>query len=131
MDTRRALLAAGLLLAAGNTAAQAVYKCVEKGKPVSFQTTPCPATAKIAAIREYTPDRELTPQEKRRREAQWATRKQMQAQAAASMPIQQASTVDHCAMVKADRDRWERAVGMNRSYETLRAWNERVAHACR
>jgi len=131
MNIHRVLLAAGLLLGSASVGAQAVYKCVEKGKPVSFQTTPCPAAAKIAAIREYTPDRELTAQEKRQREAQWATRRQTQASAAASMPIEHTPTVDHCAMAKADRDRWERTVGMNRTYEGLRAWNERVARACR
>jgi len=131
MNSHRVLLAVGLLLCSTSIGAQAVYKCVEKGKPVSFQTTPCPAAAKIATICEYTPDRELTPQEKRQREVQWATRRQTQASAAASMPTHHAPAVDHCAMVKADRDRWERSVGLNRSYASLRGWNEQVARACR
>jgi hypothetical protein len=122
-----------LLVGSASVHAQAVYKCTEKGKTVSYQTSPCPASAVVAGIKEFTPDRELTPAEKRYREAQWARRPNYAPGGeAAVIPIQQQAPVyNECAEAKAARDRWEKTVGLNRSYESLRIWNDRVAKACR
>lgn len=130
-STVRALGVAMLLFAAP-VQAQVIYKCVEKGKPVSFQTTPCPTAAKVADARAYTPDRELTWQEKRQREAQWATRRQSQASTAANipMPTVRPSSQSQCELARVQREQWERTVGLNRTYDAVRAWNDRVARAC-
>ncbi|MFC0677537.1 hypothetical protein ACFFGH_06690 [Lysobacter korlensis] len=122
-----------LLVGSASAHAQAIYKCTEKGKPVSYQTSPCPASAAVAGIKQFTPDRELTPAEKRYREAQWARRSnQAPGGEAAVIPIQhQAPIYDECADTKAARDRWEKTVGLERSYDALRTWNDHVAKACR
>lgn len=132
MDTTVRTLSVAALLLIAPAQAQVIYKCVEKGKPVSFQTTPCPTTAKVADAKAFVPDRELTWQEKRQREAQWATRPPQQASTAAHIPIPTVtpSSRSQCELARAERDRWERAAGLNRSYDTVRAWNERVARAC-
>ena len=36
-----------------------------------------------------------------------------------------------CAQARADRDAWERRVGLQRSVDGMRAWQERVYEACR
>jgi hypothetical protein len=120
------------LVVAAPVQAQVICKCVEKGKPVSFQTSPCPTTAKVADARAYTPDRELTWAEKRQREAQWATRRPQQAPTAAHIPMPTVtpSSQSHCELARSQREQWERMAGLNRSYDTVRAWNERVARAC-
>lgn len=38
---------------------------------------------------------------------------------------------DECARAKADRDNWERQVGMNRTIDGLRYWQDRVYDACK
>jgi hypothetical protein len=129
-----AALAAFVVLA-GDADAQAVYRCVEKGKPVSFQTDPCAAAATVSKIREFTPDRELTAYERQQRAAQWATRPTPQASAhqhgTAAVVNTRSSQPGHtCAQAKADRDRWERTVGLKRSYDAIRAMNDMVARAC-
>ncbi|WP_189453919.1 hypothetical protein [Cognatilysobacter bugurensis] len=121
-----------MLLYTGLAHGQVVYKCVEKGKPTSFQTSPCPASAKVADIKGFVPDRELTWQEKRQREAQWATRQQQHAAAAANIPIPTVtpSARSTCELARSQREQWERSAGLKRSYDSVRAWNDRVARAC-
>ncbi|MDQ3206800.1 MAG: hypothetical protein M3Q40_09935, partial [Pseudomonadota bacterium] len=41
---------------AGTAAAGTLYRCVEEGKPTSFQADPCPATAKTASALAYSAD---------------------------------------------------------------------------
>lgn len=52
-----AALAAIPLLASGQT----LYRCVEKGKPTTFQQEPCPVQAKTASVATYTPDPNARP----------------------------------------------------------------------
>jgi hypothetical protein len=121
-----------MLLSNGLAHGQVIYKCVEKGKPTSFQTSPCPASAKVADAKGFTPERELTWQEKRQREAQWATPRHQQTASAASIPIPTVtpSARSQCEMARAQREQWERSAGLKRSYDGVRAWNDRVARAC-
>lgn len=124
-------LALMALLASGYARSQAVYRCVEKGKPVSLQTEPCPATAKITGIKEFRPDRELTWQEKQARDAQWARPSTSHSSAAYIRTAPAPAITNRCADAKAERDAWERSTGLNRSYESLRSWNDHVARACK
>lgn len=116
--------------------AQAVYRCVEKGKPVSFQNTPCSAKAKITAIRDYVPERAPTPNElawKRHRIEQEMAARNRQARstpAAATGAVLPVGT-DACTRAKAERDAWERRVGLHRTVEGLRFWQDHVYRACR
>lgn len=125
---RSLMFAGALALASTDVSAQAIYKCVTKGKPVSFQSHPCPANAKVAAIREYKPQPDVirprglptTPQSRPRHYTSTTTVINDAAKALGYT----------CAQAKADRDTWERAVGLSRTYDAIRAWNQTVARAC-
>lgn len=51
------------VLASTSVPAQAIYRCVQKGKPVSLQSEPCKNTAKTTAVRRYTAERAPTANE--------------------------------------------------------------------
>lgn len=53
----RGILVVGLLALSGGTAAQQVYKCVERGKPDSYQSHPCANGAPVKAW-DAVPDRD-------------------------------------------------------------------------
>lgn len=56
----RMLIIAALLAAPTFSAdAQTLYRCVEKGKPTSYQNDPCPVTAKTTLARDYVPERNV------------------------------------------------------------------------
>ena len=79
----------------------------------------------------FTPDRELSWQEKQQRDAQWATRRNpAPTSAAAVVPAAPVRAVDHCAIARRERDAWERSAGLNRTYDAVRRWNDHVARAC-
>jgi hypothetical protein len=128
------LLSGALLLAGAGTAhAQAIYKCVAKGRPVSFQTMPCPPDATIAKIREYTPEAEPTPEQRRRQAAAWARRDAAPVVHSRTTTVVQNNTPDtssRCAMARSERDAWERRTGLKRTYDQMRSWNNYVARAC-
>lgn len=117
--------------------AQVVYRCVEKGKPVSLQSHPCEGAARATATRAYVPERAPTANElawrRYRTEQEMALRN-----ARPSQPVAPAGAGavlpaggDACARAKAERDDWERRVGLSRDLDSLRAWQERVQRACR
>lgn len=112
----------------GVARSQTIYKCAVKGQPISHQTQPCPANAKILAIRQYqnyVPSRPyVAPVTNQPRRQQ-----QVQAQSAQlhNIPLGAGS---QCEAVKRDRDAWERRVGLSRTIESLRAWNDLVQRAC-
>ena len=95
------------------------------------RTAPCGAGATVAAVTAFTPDRELSWQEKQQRDAQWATRRNpAPTSAAAVVPAAPVRAVDHCAIARRERDAWERSAGLNRTYDAVRRWNDHVARAC-
>lgn len=130
-----ALVAVAACLPAARVPAQAVYRCVEKGKPVSFQNEPCGARARVTAIRPYVPDR--TPGENELAWKRYRTEQEMAARNRAARQSGGATGAvmpvggDACAQAKADRDAWERSVGLQRSVDGMRVWQDRVYQACR
>lgn len=130
----RWLLLALMLAGAQDTRAQAVYRCVEKGKPVTFQNAPCDIKAKTTAVRGYVPDRTPTANElawkRYNTEREMAVRNRRATAgggAAAVMPAGGSA----CAAEQAALDAWERRVGLNRTVDGLRYWQDRVSRACR
>ncbi|MFD0738111.1 hypothetical protein ACFQZQ_02245 [Lysobacter koreensis] len=129
----------------GSARGQAVYKCVAKGRPPSYQSQPCPSSSRIAAIREYRPEAPPTHEqllERRRREAQGrqdsaylsriaGTDRQAGRQRDSARGHVLPTGGNACESAKRDRDAWERRVGLSRSYDALRAWNDTVHRACR
>lgn len=141
MKDRFVLAALLLALMPGVVCAQAVYKCVIKGKPPSYQSEPCPSNAKIAAIREYQPESPPTYEQIQNRHRQEAKGRQESAYLSriagtdgrantASGHLLQVGGSE-CENAKRGRDAWERRVGLSRSFDTLRTWNDRVQRACR
>lgn len=109
--------------------AHAVYKCVARGNAVSFQDEPCGPGETTAAVRGFTPAPEVpeaipVPARRaatrtRERRTSRATRREVSA------------ARDACAEARARRDDWERRVGLKRTYDQLRHWNDTVSRACR
>lgn len=56
---RTPIIAALLAAAAFSADAQTLYRCVEKGKPTSYQNEPCAGAAKTASALNYVPERNL------------------------------------------------------------------------
>ena len=56
---RTTIIAALLAAAAFPAEAQTLYRCVEKGKPTSYQNVPCPDAAKTASAIDYVPERSV------------------------------------------------------------------------
>lgn len=117
--------------------AQTLYRCVQQGKPVSLQSTPCAAGAKTTKAVPYTPDAQPTANElawkRYRTEREMAARNQaMRWQQATSGPaVVLPAGGSACEQAKADRDAWERRVGLSRTIDGMRAWQEHVYRACR
>jgi hypothetical protein len=122
--------------AAPPASAQAVYRCEQKGKPVSLQSLPCDGRAKTTAIRGYVPEPAPTANElawKRYRTDQEMTARNnsMRRAAGYSTTVVVPSDNETCAEAKAARDAWEKRMGLNRSLSGLRIWQDRVYQACR
>ncbi|GAB6194822.1 hypothetical protein [Lysobacter xanthus] len=116
--------------------ADSVYRCVQKGKPVSFQSEPCEPSAKTTAIRGFVPDPAPTANElawKRYRVEQEMANRNRAMRASGAVPTGAVLPAggQACADAKAARDAWERRVGLNRSVDGMRVWQDHVYQACR
>ncbi len=133
----RYLIAILLAMTATSAHAQAVYRCAQKGKPVTFQSQPCSGQARLTAVRPYTPERSPTASElsyqRAVTDAQWRERVQAMrgGTAASAAQVSGPDASNECAQAKANRDAWERQYGLNRSIDGLREWQEIVHRACR
>lgn len=114
--------------------AQTLYRCKpHDGGPTRFQSRPCEADAATASATGYRPERELTPAEQAARERAWRTRSQQQRTRRASgqgaaIPVQ---TGSRCESVKKDREAALERIGLRRTIDYLRYWDDRVREACR
>lgn len=129
------LALAGFLYGAPATA-QTVYRCVQKGKPVSLQSTPCENGATTTKTREYLPERSPTANElawqRYRTEREMQARNEAQhAQSRSGVTVVLPSGGGACEQAKAERDAWERRVGLSRTIDGMRAWQDYVYRACR
>jgi hypothetical protein len=128
-------LVVGLVAFATCAPAESIYRCVQKGKPVSFQSEPCDSRAKTTDIRGYVPERTPTANElawqRYRTDQEIAARnhavRQSTVTTTVNVPVDNAS----CAEMKAARDAWERRVGLSRTHDGVRYWQDQVYQACR
>ena len=132
----RIAIAAVLVLAAGSARGDTVYRCVEKGKAVSFQTQPCSGAARTTAMTGYVPDRELPADVRARATQQEMDRRNAAARSSNStLHIVEATRPNgdgiSCSMAKEQRDVWERAHPLARNVDSLRWWQEFVMQHCR
>lgn len=108
--------------------AQSIHQCVAQGRAVSYQSRPCGAGETTVSIRPYTPEPV--------RLANPAATMTAGASRTRSGRLRQArfraagTPRDPCAEARSQRDEWERHIGLKRTYDQLRAWNDRVARAC-
>ena len=130
-----AVLALTLAAFAEAASAEAVYRCVQKGKPVSLQSEPCDSRAKTTSIRGYVPERAPTanelPWQRYRTEQEMAARNAAARQASLTTTVNLPADKPSCAQTKAARDAWERRMGLRRSLDGMRYWQDRVYEACR
>lgn len=139
------VLGAGLLLS-GAVSAQAIYKCVEPGKPVSYQSEPCSRAARTDAVRPYTPEPEPTAEERRaralleqkaRRESEYLSRLAGTSRAGSGNGAAQGASIQTrprspgaCEAARAARDAHVGRNNQGGSYESRQALNDAVARHC-
>ncbi|MGH8075962.1 MAG: DUF4124 domain-containing protein, partial [Lysobacter sp.] len=133
MKSQRAAFALLLLvLIPGAVAGQTIYKCAVKGK-ISYQSEPCPANAKIEAIREYryVPSSYRPPAPV---QAQTQTRSQSVNTTHARTEfhtVHAEVSHDECARAKARRDVVLGRNNQGGNYDVRVRLNEEVHRACR
>ena len=124
----RMLILAALLAASTFSAnAQTLYRCVEKGKPTSYQNDPCPDTAKTVSAREYVPERNVPTY---RPAPAPAPRYRQQPSGAQLHNLPRASNPSACEAAKQQR---ESVLGKNNqggNVDLRRVLNDAVAKAC-
>jgi hypothetical protein len=130
------ILLCGAICTASTASAQAVYRCVEKGKPVSFQNRPCRPGATVTGVRAYVPEptpsaNELAWKRYRLEQEMAARNRRARPSAGSGSAVVMPVGGDGCAQAKADRDAWERRVGLGRTIEGMRYWQDHVYRACR
>ena len=130
----RLSVVAALLLAAAPVRAGTVYRCVEKGKPVSFQSEPCDEKARATRAVGYVPDAEPSPASRRAATQSEMDRRYARARAATAHVVEatrpNADGVT-CWQARNERDEWERHYPLARNVDTLRHWQEYVHQHCR
>lgn len=124
------------LLSAAPAASQTIYRCVQKGKPVSLQSMPCENGAATTKTRDYVPERKPTANELAWK--RYRIEREMQARNTARRDQRDSGTAvvlpaggNACERAKAERDAWERRVGLNRTIDGMRDWQDYVYRACR
>lgn len=124
----RTLIIAALLAAPAFSAdAQTLYRCVEKGKPTSYQNIPCAGAAKTAAAVNYVPERNLPVRYPTAAPAGQHYRRPARAQLH-SLPL--ATSTAACDAAKQRR---EYVLGTNNqggNVDVRRILNDAVARAC-
>ena len=123
------IIAALLAVAAFSADAQTLYRCVQKGKPTTFQSEPCPATARTASAANYLPDPNAQPYRPAATPA-WQAPRSRQTSGARVHRIPTASSTGACESARAHRDL---VVGRNNqrgNVDVRRQLNDAVAKAC-
>lgn len=122
------MLFSALAIASASANAETMYRCVGKGGAVAYQDYPCDKAAKQTGVAEFTPERVPAYRPPVRNIPQ-------QAGSAASPSAAVLHHVpvysDQCREVKAQRDAWEQRVGLRRTFDDLRRWQDKVNEACK
>ena len=124
---RTLIIAALLATAACSADAQTLYRCVQEGRPTSYQNAPCPATAKTSSAVEYQPERSVPARYPTAAPARRHPRHSVRAQLHS---IPRASSPTAC---DAARQRRENVLGTNNqggNVDVRRVLNDAVARAC-
>lgn len=120
------IIVAALLLLSATAQAETMYRCVAKSGAVAYQDYPCGSNARQTGVAVFTPD----PVPAYRPPARSASRSTGTARGASAVLHNVPLQTDRCARVRAERDAWENAVGLRRTFDDLRRWQDRVNAAC-
>lgn len=124
----RLLIITALLAAAAFSAeAQTLYRCVQKGKPTSYQNVPCPDAARTASAVDYVPERNVPVRYPTPAPARPYYRRPARAQLH-SIPVATSPTACDAA-----KQRREYVLGTNNqggNVDVRRVLNDAVASAC-
>jgi hypothetical protein len=127
----RAAIGVLLLMFASTASAQVVYKCVGKGGAVSFQSAPCPVSARTERTISAVPDSVQS------RTVPYVARQPTYSSYTAA-PTYAANGYDeraqrkaNCQYAKDDREATLDRVGLNRTFDLLRQLDDNVALACK
>jgi hypothetical protein len=127
----RAAIGVLLSVCASTASAQVVYKCVGKGGAASFQSAPCPVSARTERTISAIPD----PVQPRAAPyvAQQPTYNSYAGPATyvATGYDERAQRKANCQYVKDQREATLDRVGLNRTFDLLRKLDDDVARACK
>jgi hypothetical protein len=138
----RGILAFMLLAVAGSVSAQQqVYKCVVPGKPVSYQSQPCPGQAVRAwdavpdadnpYLRARLADMDREVRQRRAAQRPYTASTGGGRAIGASIPSRTVSSSGACESARAQRDAVYRAAGHRRSFAVSRTMDDAVYNACK
>ena len=124
---RTTIIAALLAAATFSAEAQTLYRCVERGKPTSYQNVPCPDAARTASTVAYVPERNVPFRQPPAASVRHHFRRPARAQLHS---IPRASNPTACDAAKRRR---EYVLGSNNqggNVDARRQLNDAVARAC-
>lgn len=140
----RGLLVAATLLLSCTAQAETLFKCVGKGKAISYQSQPCAPGQSVAKSMDYVPEPPPTPQQRRamylreqRDKAESAylsglagtSRSRKSYATGTRLPAEQSNAA--CEAAKRSRQQVLDQIGLSRTYELLQRLDEDVRAACR
>lgn len=124
----RTLIIAALLAAPAFSAdAQTLYRCVEKGKPTSYQNAPCADAAKTASALAYVPERDVPVHQPAPAPARQS---RLPASSARLHSIPRASSPTACEAAKQRRDSVPGTNNQGGNVDVRRVLNDAGARAC-
>lgn len=120
---------AAVLAAPTPAEAQTLYRCVQKGKPTSFQSAPCATTATTASAVAYVPEQDVP----RYRPAPSHSPQPTRRQRTSSARVHQISMATNASACESARRRRDVVLGRNNqggNVDVRRQLNDAVARAC-
>jgi hypothetical protein len=127
-----ALLAMTVLTFPAACAAGVIYRCLTPAGETHYLQVPCAGSMQAAGEHRYTPEPDTAPMEfvQPSASARRDTPRHSKSEGTPRGRSQRVAQSDTCDDVRAQRDAWERQVGLRRTYDDLRRWNDAVARAC-
>lgn len=107
--------------------AQTLYRCVQKGKPTSYQNQPCPEAARTASAIDYVPERNLPVRNPPTAESRQQHRRPTRAR---THIIPVASSPGACDAARQRRDNVLGSNNQGGNVDVRRVLNDAVAKAC-
>lgn len=128
---RIGMMLLGVLLWPGTGAAETIHRCRTTEGDIRYQQIPCSGSAKPAGERHYKPEPDSTPLHNERSPQSRRVALGPRAKQRKSRVSDAGDRAASCEETRLRRDAWERRVGLGRTYDDLRRWNDAVAWACK